>query len=96
LVFNGDTKVSITSSHVFLPCLPELMSEAEPQQIQYGETKTQQTLATLEGIARRGSPSWPHSNVEMRELLPKLTSDETVTHWFTWMYALIILNVILS
>jgi hypothetical protein len=95
-VSNGYTNVTITGSQVFLPHLPELMSPEENHQIQYDEARTHRTLASLENIARRNSPTKQQSYIELRELLATISSEETATNQFTWVYTLIILSIVLS
>jgi hypothetical protein len=94
-VSDGYTNVSITNDQVFQPNLPKLISLEENQQIQIEESRTQQTLATLEGIARRGTSSGSNSYVELRELLATLTSDKNGTHQLNWIHVLIASNIIL-
>jgi hypothetical protein len=89
------TNVTITTSQVFLPRLPELMSPEENYHIRHDESRTQLMLTTLEGIARRNSPASPRPNVDLRELLSTMTNDEPVITQFMWIYVLIAINVIL-
>jgi hypothetical protein len=88
------TNVTITTSQVFLPRLPELMSPEENDQIRH-ESRTQLMLTTLEEIARRNSPASPRLHVDLRELLSTMTNDEPVITQFIWIYVLIALNVVL-
>jgi hypothetical protein len=89
------TNVTITTSQVFLPRLPELMSPEENDQIRHDESRTQLMLPTLEEIARRNSPASPRLHVDLRELLYTMTNDEPVITQFMWIYVLIALNVVL-
>jgi hypothetical protein len=89
------TNVTITTTQVFLPRLPELMSPEENDQIRHDESRTQLMLTTLDGIARRNSPASPRSHVDLRELLSTMTNDGPVITQFMWIYVLIALNVIL-
>jgi hypothetical protein len=93
---DGYINVTITGSQVTLPRLPELISTEETNTIQYDESRTLRALATPESIARRNSPTRQQSYVELRELLATISSEETATNQFTWMYTLIILSFVLS
>jgi hypothetical protein len=72
------------------------MSPEESHQVQYDGTRTNQTLATLENMARRISPTRQQSYVELRELLATMSHEETTFNQFTWVYALIISSGVLS
>jgi hypothetical protein len=87
--------VTITTSQVFLPRLPELLSPGETDQIRQDESRTQFMLTTLEGILRRNSPASPRPYVDLRELLSTMNNDEPVITRSMWIYVLIALNVIL-
>jgi hypothetical protein len=89
------TNVTITTSQVFLPCLPELVSPEENDQIRQNESRTQFMLTILEGIARRNSPASPRPQVDLRELLSTMNNDEPEITQCMWIYVLIALNVIL-
>jgi hypothetical protein len=95
-VSDGYTNVTITTSHVLLPHLPELISPQEYDQIMHDEARTHRTLAALEIIARRSSPAKQQPYVELRELLPTMSSEEVATSQITWVSALIIISIFLT
>jgi hypothetical protein len=95
-VSDGYTKVTITGSQVTLPHLPELISPEENHQLLFDEARTHLTLATLETIARRSSPTKQRSYVELRDLLATISSEETTSNQTTLVYALITFSIILS
>jgi hypothetical protein len=95
-VSDGYTNVTITATHVLLPHLPELISPQQHHLITHDGARTHRTLAALEVIAQRSSPVQQQSYVELRELLATLSSEETTSSEFVWVYVLIILSLILS
>jgi hypothetical protein len=62
-VSHGYTNVTITGSKVLLPHLPELISSEDHDQIMNDEERKHRTLAAMETIARRSSPTNQQSYV---------------------------------
>jgi hypothetical protein len=80
---------------VLPPHLPELITPEEHNQITY-EQQTHRALASLETIARLSSPVNQQPYVELRDLLETISSDEAETNQTVWLYALLILSILLS
>jgi hypothetical protein len=94
-VSDGHTKVSLTSSQVLPPHLPELISPEEHDQIAYDEQQRHRALTALETIARWSSPVNQQPYVELRDLLNTISSDEAKTNQAIWLYALLTLSIFL-
>jgi hypothetical protein len=95
-VSDGYTNVTLIDTTVRLPHLPELLAPSEHHLISANEERTQQTLAALETIARRSTPTQQRSYVELRELLATISRGDDSMNQPTWMYVIISLSLILS